>query len=309
MKNTRIASRHTVRGVDQLEHPMSLKETNDLYVQQCLELGERVTRAAMESAGLSPSDLDSIISVSCTGFMIPSVDAYLLNRIGFSTNIRRTPLTELGCMAGAAGLAHAWQDLQAYPNARVLLLSIELPSLTFQPGDRRLMQIISSMLFTDGAAAVVIADQPARPSPRLLARRMYTVAGTIDDMGYNLDSDGLHIVLSAQVPGLIHQSLPAQVDGLLQAHGFVRSDLKWFAIHPAGPKVLELIEEAMGLRREQLAASWRVLERYGNMSSAAILFVLAEMLENPPARNGDLGIIAAFGPGISGEIILARWEE
>jgi alkylresorcinol/alkylpyrone synthase len=137
---------------------------------------------------------------------------------------------------------------------------------------------------------------------------MYTIPNTLDDMGYNLECDGLHIILSSSVPFLIQRTLPAEVDALLAPHGLTRSDLRWFAIHPAGPKVLTLVERELGVGPEQLAASWKVLRQYGNMSSAAVLFVLAEMLENEPARPGDPGIIVAFGPGISGEILLARWE-
>jgi alkylresorcinol/alkylpyrone synthase len=228
--------------------------------------------------------------------------------MGLSPNIRRTPITELGCVAGAVGLARAWEELQVYPDSNVLLLSVELPTLTFQRNDARAAQIISSMIFTDGAAAVVLSNKPRRPSPRLLGRRMYTAPGSLDDMGYNLDGDGLHIVLSSGVPFLIQRTLPAQVDALLAAHGLGRSDLKWFAMHPAGPKILSLVEQEMGIGPEQLAASWHVLRNYGNMSSAAVLFVLAEMLRNAPARPGDHGVIVAFGPGISGEIVLARWE-
>jgi alkylresorcinol/alkylpyrone synthase len=165
------------------------------------------------------------------------------------------------------------------------------------------------MIFTDGAAGVVLSNRSRRPSPRLLGRRMYTMPNTLDDMGYNLDGEGLHIVLSASVPDLIRQTLPAQVDALLAPHGLTRSDLKWYAMHPAGPKMLTLVGEEFGLKPEQLAASWKVMNGYGNMSSAAVLFVLAEMLENPPAQPGDHGIIVAFGPGISGEVLLARWEE
>jgi alkylresorcinol/alkylpyrone synthase len=306
--NTQIESRYTVLSGDQVDAPMPLKQRNDLYIEQCLELGERVARDAITHAGLTPADIDSVISVSCTGYMLPAMDAYLLNRMGLPANIRRTPITELGCVAGAVGLARAWEELQVYPGSNVLLLSVELPSLTFQPNDPRPMQVISSMLFTDGAAAVVLAGRSNRPSPRLLGRRMYTMGSTLDDMGYNLEDDGLHIVLSRAVPHLIEQTLAAQVDALLARHGLARPDLKWFAIHPAGPKVLELIEQGLGIDRERLAASWKVLREYGNMSSAAVLFVLAEMLDNPPCRPGDPGIIVAFGPGISGEIVLARWE-
>jgi alkylresorcinol/alkylpyrone synthase len=307
--NTQIESRYAVLSGDELDAPLPFEQRNDLYIEQCIELGERVARDAIAEAGLGPGDIDSIISVSCTGYMIPALDAYLLNRMGLSPSIRRTPITELGCVAGAVGLARAWEELHVYPDSNVLLLSVELPSLTFQRTDARAAQIISSMIFTDGAAAVVLSNRPRGPSPRLLGRRMYTIPTTIDDMGYNLDGDGLHIILSSGVPALIQRTLSAQVDALLGPHGLARSDLKWFAMHPAGPKVLTLVERELGLGPDHLAASWKVLRRYGNMSSAAVLFVLAEMLENPPAQPGDPGIIVAFGPGITGEILLARWED
>jgi alkylresorcinol/alkylpyrone synthase len=306
--NTGIESRYAVLGGDEVDAPLSLKQRNDLYIGQCLELGERVARAAIAGAGLTAGDIDSVISVSCTGYMIPALDAHLLNRMGLPDAVRRTPITELGCVAGAVGLARAWEELQVYPESNVLLLSVELPSLTFQPDDARAAQVISSMIFTDGAAAVVLSNRPRRPSPRLLGRRMYTIPGTLGDMGYDLDGDGLHIVLSSRVPSLIERTLPAQVDALLAPHGLARTDLKWFAVHPAGPKVLTLIERGLGLGPDQLAASWEVLRRYGNMSSAAVLFVLAEVLERAAARPGDPGLVVAFGPGISGEILLARWE-
>ncbi len=284
LENTQIESRCAVLSSDEIDAPWSLKQRNDLYIEQSLELGERVARAAIAQAGLTPGAIGSIITVSCTGFMIPALDAYLVNRMGLSPNIRRTPVTELGCVAGATGLARAWEELHVYPNANILLLAVELPTLTFQRNDDRAAQIISSMIFTDGAAAVVLSNRSQRPSPRLLGRRTYTIPNTLDDMGYNLDSDGLHIILSSGVPSLIERTLPAEVDALLAEHRLNRSELKWFAMHPAGPKVLTLVERAFGLGPEQLAASWKVLRRYGNMSSAAVLFVLAEMLENAPRK-------------------------
>ena len=309
LQNTHITSRYTTRSAAELDLPMSLEARNDLYMQQSLELAERVTLEALDRAAVSPADIDAVITVSCTGHMIPAIDAYLVNRIGLSPNVRRTPISQLGCIAGAVGLARAWEELQVYPDSNVLLLAVELPSLTFQPYDRRLQQLVASMLFTDGAAAVVVSKRATTASPSLLGRRMYTIPNTIDDMGYNLADDGLHIVLSRAVPRLIQRTLPAQLDAMLHPRGLRRSDLRWFAIHAAGAKILELVEAELGLRREQLAASWTVLQQYGNMSSAAVLFVVAEMLKNPPAQPGDLGVIVAFGPGVSGEIVLARWEQ
>ena len=212
LDNTQIESRYSVLSGDEIDAPLSFKQRNDLYIEHCLKLGEQVARTAIAQAGLSPGEIDSVISVSCTGYMIPALDAHLLHHMGLSPNIRRTPITELGCVAGATGLARAWEELTVYPTSNVLLVSVELPTLTFQPHDARAAQIISSMIFTDGAAAVVLANRSGRPSPRLLGRRMYTMPNTLDDMGYNLDNDGLHIILSSGVPALIQRTLPTQVD-------------------------------------------------------------------------------------------------
>src|SRR5262249_45543857 len=169
--NTGIESRYTVLGAEQVDAPLPLGRRNDLYIEQCLDLGEKVARKAIAHAGLCPADIDSVISVSCTGYMIPALDAYLLNRLGLSANIRRTPITELGCIAGAVGLARAWEELQVYPDSNVLLLAVELPSLNFQPDDSRPMQVVSSMIFTDGAAAADLPARSCRPPPPLRGLR------------------------------------------------------------------------------------------------------------------------------------------
>ena len=308
LQNTGIESRHTVFEGDDVIADHTLGQRNELYVSTCIELGEQVVRRALDEAGLAPCDIDAFISVSCTGFMLPSVDAHLINRLRMNANARRLPITELGCAAGAVALTRAWEQLQVYPRSHVLVLSVELPSLTFQPNDRRLTQLVSSMLFADGAAAVVLGAKTGGCGPSLLGSRSYTIAGTLGEMGYNLDEDGFHIVLSPTVPELIKKTIRPQIAALLEEHGASLADLRWCAMHPAGPKVLNLVAEELGLSRQQLAPSWNVLKDYGNMSSATVLFVLAEMMRHAPARPGDLGAIVAFGPGLSGEIVLARWE-
>jgi alkylresorcinol/alkylpyrone synthase len=308
LRKTQIETRHTVFGANEVINEHSLQDRNELYIRTCIELGERCVQSALIDARLNPQDIASIITVSCTGFMIPSVDAYLINRLQMSPAVRRLPITELGCAGGAMGLTRAWEQLRAYPDARVLLLSVELPSLTFQPRDPRRSQVIASLIFADGAASVVLAHDGLRPSPRLLASRTFTITGTIEDMGYQLDENGLHIVLSPQVPSYIQKALGGQIDALLYDQHVVRDQIRWCAMHPGAPKLIELAQEELQLSRDQLAASWKVLRNYGNTSSSSILFVLAEMMQHPPAEPGDLGLIMAFGPGVSGEIILARWE-
>jgi alkylresorcinol/alkylpyrone synthase len=308
LKNTKVEYRHTVYGSEEVisDHPFT--ERNDLYIQTCIELGERCTRAALADSRLRPSDIASVISSSCTGFMIPALDAHLIERLEMSRAARRLPITELGCAAGAMGLTRAWEQLQVYPQANVLLLAVELPSLTFQPNDRRPSQVIASLIFADGAAAAVLANAGVRPSPRLLGGRTFTIPGTLDDMGYRMDEKGLHIILTPQIPQILHDSLDAEIDALLNEHSVSRTQIRWCAMHPGSPKVIELAQDKLKLSPERLRPSWTVLKNYGNGSSAAVLFVLDEMLRNPTAESGELGLIMAFGPGVSGEILLARWE-
>jgi alkylresorcinol/alkylpyrone synthase len=308
LRNTGIETRHTVYGPEEIIDEHSFSERNDLYIRTCIELGERCTKQALADAGLAPGDIASVISTSCTGFMIPALDAHLIERLPMPRSTRRMPITELGCAAGAMGLTRAWEQLQAYPDANVLLLAVELPSLTFQPDDRRPMQLIASLIFADGAAAVVLSNNARRPSPRLLGGRTFTLPGTLDEMGYHLDEKGLHIVLTPEVPKILQAGLGAEIDALLDDHAVARSQMRWCAMHPGSPLIIELAQDELKLRRERLQPSWTVLKNYGNASSAAVLFVLDEMLRNPTAEPGELGLIMAFGPGLSGEIVLARWE-
>jgi predicted naringenin-chalcone synthase len=309
LHNTGIESRHTVYTPDAVIEDHPLGQRNSDYQTTSIELAENLVEQALADARLKPKDIDAIICVSCTGFMLPSIDAYLINSLEMKPDVRRIPITELGCSAGAAALIRAREQLLAYPGSHVLVLSVELPSLTFQPSDERMAQLISSLIFADGAAAVVVGPDDSGSGPILLGSRTYTIPNTLGEMGYVLDENGFHIVLSPLVPDLVCQSLGEELDRLLQAHDASRADLYWYAIHPAGPKVLEMIADDLNLNDSELAASWQVLRDYGNMSSATVLFVLSEMLQDPPAEAGDLGVIAAFGPGISGELVLARWDD
>lgn len=309
LERTGIERRHTVLGEDLVDRELTFAETNDLYIEHCIEIGEKVAREAIAASGLAPQDIDSIITTSCTGYMIPSLDAYLMERLALHRNLKRTPITELGCVAGAVALSRAREQLVAYPRSRILIVSVELPSLTYQPRDSIPAQLISSLIFSDGAAAVVLSNgEGSKPSPRLLGSRTYTVPGSLGDMGYSLDGSGLHIVLSPDVPNLIRDSLEREVEGLLAEHGFAREDLRWFAMHPAGPKVLRLVQESLRLTEVDLASSWKILRDYGNSSSAAVLLVMDELIASGTPEPGQLGLLVAFGPGVTGELLLARWE-
>ena len=199
LDNSRIDKRYSLFPVDYLIQPRSLTQKNSEYREHAIALSRQVAEQALARANRDPSEVDMIVSVSCTGFMIPSVEAYLIGDMGFRPDVRRLPITELGCAAGAVGLTRAWEYLRAHPNATVLLIAVELPTLTFQRDDLSQANLISAALFGDGVAAAVISDGAGK-GPAILDSQSYLFPSSIDAMGFDLKDTGFHIVLSKEVP-------------------------------------------------------------------------------------------------------------
>lgn len=304
--NSQIDERHSVFPVEHIIEPRPLAQINTEYREKAIELGRRVTAEALSQAGMNPSDVDLFITVSCTGVMIPSLDAYLATEMNFRSDVRRLPITELGCAAGAAGLGRAWEYLQAFPGRTALLVAVELPTLTFQRKDFSQANLISAILFGDGAAGVVVTGSAAA-GPRILASECYLFPDSLDAMGFDLRDSGFHIVLSKDVPQLIRERIKKLVENFLARHGLRREDISTFILHPGGQKLLSFIEAELGLSRAHTELSWDVLRRFGNLSSATVLFILQECLSKRDVASGSYGLLMAFGPGFTAEMILLQW--
>jgi alkylresorcinol/alkylpyrone synthase len=288
-------------------------EANDTYLEVAVDLGERAIRKALAAANLRPHEVDAIVMVSSTGIAVPTIDARLMSRIGLRSNIKRVPLFGLGCVAGAAGMARVHDYLRGYPGDVAVLLSVELCSLTLQRDDTSIPALIGVSLFGDGAAAVVAvgADRirPARdahPGPRVLATRSRVIPETVDVMGWNVSSSGFQLVMSRDVPKMADDYLRAEVDGFLDDHDLSIADISAWVCHPGGPKVLDSIENALGLAPEAVAHSRDSMRENGNISSASVLDVLRRTVAEPPAP-GSLGVMLAMGPGFSFELLLLQW--
>jgi len=197
--------------------------------------------------------------------------------------------------------------LRAFPDANVLVIAVELPSLTFQRKDNSPANLVSCALFGDGAAAVILTGRPAR-GLQIIGTHSHLIPDSLNAMGFDLKGSGFHIVLSRSVPQLIRDEIGAVVDRLLQRHELSRADLQFFLLHPGGQKLLAYIEEEMGLTSNQTRSSWNVLSEYGNLSSATVLFVMKEFLSQPAPQKGERGLLAAFGPGFSMEMALLEWN-
>jgi predicted naringenin-chalcone synthase len=306
--NAAVQTRYGCRPLLDLAQSLSLTEASQLYRHYACQLGANVTRNSLARANITPDEVNLIITTSCTGFMIPSLDAYLVNTIGFAKHIKRLPVTELGCAAGGVALARAFDYLQAFPDQTVLVIAVELPSLTFQFRDLSPANVVSCALFGDGAAAIVLSGQSVPKRPRILATQSTLFPQTIDAMGFELRDTGFHIVLSAEIPELVRAAVPQLVTNFLEPHGLSANEISHFLLHPGGRRVLEGLVECLGITPEQAAVSKAILRNYGNLSSASLLYILDRFLMSEQTQAGDLGLLLAFGPGFSAEALLQQWE-
>jgi alkylresorcinol/alkylpyrone synthase len=307
--HTGVDGRHLALPIDVYPGLKGWGEANDHWIRVAVELGECAVRRAANNAGVDLKELGAFFFTSVTGIASPSIEARLMNRMGFSPNLRRIPIFGLGCVAGAAGIARAADYVRAYPDQAAVLLAVELCSLTIQREDLSVANLISTGLFGDGAAAVVItgSDRQENDGPTILATRSVFYPNTEEMMGWNISETGFEIVLSKEVPNLIREQLGRDVDQFLKDHGHVRADVGSWVLHTGGPRILEATGEALGLKNGQLDASWECLRRVGNLSSASVLVVLEDVMKNRRPERGELGLLAAMGPGFCSEIILLQW--
>lgn len=305
--NTRVETRYSIFPLDYFIEPRPLAQLTTEYREHAVRLGRQAACAALSEAGLRPADIDLFITVSCTGVMIPSLDAYLINDLGFRSDVRRLPITELGCAAGAAALGHAWHFLRGFPQGRVLVLAVELPTLTFQRNDLSQANLISCALFGDGAAAAVVTGEP-RSGPQMVGAESFLFPDSLGAMGFDLRETGFHIILAREVPDLIRSRIRELVEGFLQRHGRRCQEIDAWVLHPGGQKLLSYVEQELGLGTECTQPSWEVLRDYGNLSSASVLFVLERWLHNYQMAPGSSGLLVGFGPGFSAEMVLLEWN-
>ena len=288
----------------------SFSEKNDLYVESALDLSEKAARRALDKAGADSADVAAVFFVSTTGLAIPSIDSFLLRRLGLSEHTRRVPVVGLGCAAGASGLGLAAHYASACrPGELVLLVAVELCGLTFQKGDRSKANLVSTALFADGAAAVVIgrdADGEAAAGPKLLGSYTTTWPGTEDVMGFDVGEHGLKVLLSRSVPSVVYERMPENLRLALGSVGLSLEDIRHPIIHPGGAKVLDAFEEVLGLEPGGLDISREVLREHGNMSSVTVLFILERFLAGADHAPGEHGVLSAMGPGFSAEHVFFR---
>jgi predicted naringenin-chalcone synthase len=287
-------TRYTAQPIDQVFSPQSLGERMGVYRAEAPRLAQRAVEEALTEAGLRPDQIDVVLSVSCTGYMVPALDVRLANDLGFRSDVIRIPLTELGCAGGGAALAAAHRHLRLEPRHRVLVVCVELCSLTFQPEDRSVDNMTAAMVFGDGAAAAVLTGEPG--GIEVVATGTRLIPGTDDLLGFDLRDDGFHPVLDRRLPRLIENELAGALAGFGEGH------FDFLAVHAGGPRIFDAVESGLGLSPGSLVESRTAFSRYGNLSSASLLFVLSELRSGAPGT----GLSLAFGPGVTVEMATLR---
>jgi alkylresorcinol/alkylpyrone synthase len=313
--NAEIEERRLCVPLDWLAADHGFAEKNDRFIDYAVRLATDVTRAVLERAGLSARDVDHLVFVSSTGIATPSIDARLANVMGFRSDFRRTPVWGLGCAGGAAGLSLARDFALANPSARVLLIALELCSLTFQRSDLSKKNLVAAALFGDGAAAAIVAGSEAQVTGdrhhaplELIASQSVLWPDSLDVMGWTVDGDGLHVVFSRDIPAIVHENVRPSLATFLSAQGLRLDEVAHIVTHPGGARVLCAYGDALGLSPGRFAHARRVLREFGNMSSPSCLFVLERFLAAGDIAPGDHAVIAALGPGFSAEYVLAQGD-
>jgi alkylresorcinol/alkylpyrone synthase len=307
-----VSSRASVVPIDEVFHPRSFEDQNDRYRELAVQAGIQVTRAALAQADLPPSSIGLVVSVSCTGFMIPAVEAYVADDLGLGPRLARLPLTESGCAGGVVALARVRDYLVAHPKEAALILGLEFASLTFQRWDRSSTNVVSTALFGDGGAAVVlVGDEHPRAFCPALARVTAAASrffpGTTHLMGFHLRNQGLQIVLDRELAPFVRREVTNSVAAFIEECGLRRADVTRFVLHPGGRRIIEVMAEQLGLRAADLAPTELVLAEHGNMSSVTVLFVLDEIVRRGGVRCGEKGLLGAFGPGFGAEFALVEF--
>lgn len=307
-RNVLVGGRHLALPLELYPRLESWGEANDHWIRVALEVGGEAVLSALERAELTVDDVDALYFVTVTGVATPSVDARLVNRLGLRADLKRVPIFGLGCLAGAAGVARAADYLAGHPGDVVVLLSVELCSLTLQREDLSVENLIASGLFGDGAAAAVLvgADRGGA-GPRVVDSRSSFYPDSERVMGWDVSERGFKVVLSAEVPEMVRRYLRRDVDRFLADHDLLIRDIGRWISHPGGPKVLEAMEDALDLPEGALDGAWRTLREVGNLSSTSVLMVLEDNLDSPPPE-GTWGLMSAMGPGFCSELVLLRWE-
>jgi predicted naringenin-chalcone synthase len=267
-------------------------------------LGVQAVRDCLARVDVDPSGVDFLATTTCTGRLCPSLDAHLIRALGFREDVQRVHVGDSGCASAVVALQQAHNYLRAFPGHRALVVAVEICSATYVVDDAA-ETAVANAIFADGAGAVLLGTEGE--GPEVVGHRTLIRSEHLDRMGFTFPGGRHRVVLSKEIRRIAPVMMEELATRLIKDHGLAREAVRFWVLHSAGRRVLERAQAALGLADEDLAFSRAVLRRFGNMSSATVLFVLAEVLRAGRPCPGDRGVMIALGPGFAAEGALLAW--
>ncbi|WP_372946285.1 type III polyketide synthase [Muriicola sp.] len=301
-----VDRRFGIMNIEEVFTATSFAQRNEIYAREVKKLGKDVLQKALEKQNWDAESLDYIITVSCTGIMIPSLDAYLINELNLRQDVVRLPVTEMGCAAGVSGMIYASRFLKANPGKRAAVVAVESPTATFQLTDFSMANMVSAAIFGDGAACVLLSSEEDANGPEILGEEMYHFFEATHLMGFDVVNTGLKMILDPSVPTAISEHFPDIIHPFLRKHHTSIEKVDHLVFHPGGRKIVETVESLFGALGKNMDDTRETLRLYGNMSSATVLYVLERFMDREIGM-GEQGLILSFGPGFSAQRVLIQW--
>lgn len=306
IENTGVRTRHIVQPIEEtLRHP-GFEIRNQLYEAEAKRRVPEVVREALANAETEVDEIDLIVYVSCTGFMMPSLTAWLINTMGFRSETRQLPIAQLGCAAGGAAINRAHDFCVAYPQANVLIVSCEFCSLCYQPTDIGVGSLLSNGLFGDAISAAVVRGEGGT-GMRIERNGSHLVPGTEDWISYAVRDTGFHFLLDKRVPGTMEMLAPVLHD-VVRQHEWSMDAMDFFIVHAGGPRILDDLCKFLEVPPEMFRFSRATLTERGNIASSVVFDALARLFAEGGQKESATGLVAAFGPGITAEVSVGRWS-
>lgn len=310
--NSGISKRYSV-----LENPAkyfyedkrTTKQRNDIYFKEAIDICTTAIKKCLDQENITPQEIDDLVIVSCTGVNIPGLDIILAKRFEMNSYLQRTNILFMGCYAAFPALRKSFEYTSLKPNKKSLIVCVELCTLHFQYNSG-IESVVSTSLFADGCSVALIEnnENDSQVYPQIIDSHVHTAYDTTEHMAFNLTDEGFEMSLSSYVPSILKSNIDTFVTEILNRNNLKKEDINHWLIHPGGIKILNYLQDELNLSNDDLIYSRKVLNDYGNMSSATIFFVLNELLKSGKAKKGDKALMMAFGPGLTMESVLLEWK-
>jgi 1,3,6,8-tetrahydroxynaphthalene synthase len=303
IRNTGVEKRHLIQPVElTLQHP-GFGYRNSVFEHESKRFVPDVVKEALSNANVSAKDISAIIYVSCSGFMMPSLTAWMINNMDFSNYTVQIPIAQLGCAGGGAAINRAHDFILAHPGSNVLIVSCEFCSLSYQPTDSDIGSLLSDGLFGDAITAAVVTSHAGK-GLTLQSNSSYLIPDTDKWIRYDVRNTGFHFRLDKRVPGTMEPLAPVMRE-VSEKHGWNIEDLNYYIIHAGGPRILDDLCRFLNVVPEKFRYSRDTLTNCGNIASSVVFEAYRRMCEDNYISPGHKGVIAGFGPGITGEFNLS----